>query len=81
MRELDEETPMRDESDFKMDKTAFSVEPLSEADEQDKAYWLSQTPHDRLRALELTRQAMYGYDPATTRIKKVFEVVKLKDLK
>jgi hypothetical protein len=66
---------MRDSSDFKMDKTVFSVVPLSQADDE-KEYWLSKTPHERLRAVELIRQTIYGYTPASGRLQRVFEVVK-----
>ena len=62
-------------SEFKLDKSAFSVVPLSEADDE-KEYWLSKTPQERLEALEFVRQVFYGYDPATTRLQRVFEVVK-----
>ena len=60
-------------SDFKVDKTAFSVVPLSEADDE-SGYWLSKTPHERLRAMELIRQTIYGYTSATGRLQRVFEV-------
>ena len=71
---------MSDSPEFKIDKTAFSVVPLSQADDE-KEYWLSKTPHERLQAIELMRQVLYGYDPATTRIEKVFEIVRREDLK
>jgi hypothetical protein len=60
-------------SDFNIDRTAFSVVLLSEAD-NDKAYWLSKTPRERLRAMELIRQTIYGYTPTTARFQRVFEV-------
>lgn len=61
----------------KLDRTAFSVGSV--IDESDhKAYWLSKTPAERLEAVELMRQIIYGYDPSTTRIQKVFEVIQLK---
>jgi hypothetical protein len=66
---------MSDSSDFKMDKTVFSVVPLSQADDE-KEYWLSKTPHERLRAVELIRQTIYGYTPASGRLQRVFEVAK-----
>ena len=62
-------------SEFKLDKSAFSVATLSEADDE-KEYWLSKTPRERLEALEFVRQVFYGYDPATTRLQSVFEVAK-----
>jgi hypothetical protein len=60
-------------SDFpKIDKRAFAVVSLDESEE--KQYWHAKTPHERLEALELMRQIIYGYDPATTRLQRVFEV-------
>jgi hypothetical protein len=56
-----------------MDKTAFSVATLTdESDEQ--AYWRNQSPVARLYALELMRQVMYGYDPATARLQRVLAI-------
>ena len=69
---------MSSSTDFSVDRTAFSVVPLSEADDE-KAYWLSKTPHERLRAVELIRQTIYGYTPATARLQRVFEVARLNE--
>jgi len=62
-----------------MDKTAFSVASLHD-DPDERAYWLSRTPHERLQAVELMRQVVYGYDPASERLQRVFEVTQFKDL-
>jgi hypothetical protein len=59
----------------KLDRTHFSVTKLSDSDE--KAYWLSKSPAERLEALELMRQMVYGYDPARTRLQRVLTVVSL----
>jgi len=57
----------------RMDKRTFSVTSLfDESDE--KKYWRSKTPHERLEAVELMRQINYGYDPTTTRLQRVLEV-------
>ena len=64
---------MRDEAEFRMDKTKFSVVPLSRADDE-LEYWLSKTPHERLRAIEKIRQTLYGYTDASGRLQRVFEV-------
>ena len=57
----------------RLDKTAFSVASL--ADESDeKHYWLTKSQYERLRALELMRQIIYGYDPSTERLQRFFEV-------
>ena len=61
---------------IKMDKTAFSVTTLSEKT-NDREYWLSKTPQERMQALELMRQINYGYDPTTARMEKVLEIVQL----
>ena len=57
-----------------MDKTAFSVVSLEEADD-DLAYWLTKTPEERLRAMEFLRQTLYGYDPSTARMQKVLTIL------
>jgi hypothetical protein len=57
----------------RIDRKALSVASLLEASDE-KAYWLSKTPHERLRAAELMRQVIYGYDPATTRLQRVLEI-------
>jgi hypothetical protein len=59
---------------YKMDKTVFSVTSLHDEPDE-KAYWLSKTPHERLLALEFMRQVSYGYDPSTARLQKVFEII------
>jgi hypothetical protein len=43
----------------------------------EKAYWLSKTPLERLEALEFLRQTFYGYDPLIDRVQRVLEVVDL----
>ena len=56
-------------------RDAFSVTSLEDADAQDRAYWRSRTPDERLAALELSRQIAYGYDPTTRGLSRFFEVV------
>ncbi len=58
---------------FKVDKTKLSVGNIHDASDE-KEFWLSKTPDERLEALELIRQLVYGYDPATARLQRVFEV-------
>lgn len=62
-------------TEFKLDNSAVSVVPLSQTDD-DLEFWLPKTPKERLEALEFVRQVFYGYDPATTRLQRVFEFVK-----
>jgi hypothetical protein len=57
-----------------LDKTAIVVASLFD-DSDEKAYWLAKTTDERLEALELMRQILYGYNPATTRLQRILEVV------
>jgi hypothetical protein len=61
-------------ADVHIDRTSFSVVTFSEKQEDEKSYWLSKTPHERLEAVETTRRILYGYDSATARLQRVFEV-------
>jgi hypothetical protein len=59
-----------------LDKNTFEiVSSFEEADAKDRAYWLSKSPVERLAACELLRQLTYGYDPATARLPRTFEVL------
>jgi hypothetical protein len=61
---------------LRMDKTAFSVSSLDdESDERD--YWLSKTPYERLEAIEIMRQIIYGYNPSSTRLQRLLTVAQL----
>jgi hypothetical protein len=62
---------------FRLDRTAVTVVGLTER-RNDRAYWLSRTPAERFEALELLRQIAYGYDPATERLQRIFEIAQLK---
>ena len=60
----------------RLDKTVFSVASLTDESDE-KAYWLSRSHHERLQAIELMRQNIYGYDPATTRLQRVLTITEL----
>ena len=64
---------MRMIDNLRMDRTAFSIGSLEEQGD-DREYWASKTPAERLEALEIMRQIMYGYDPTTTRLQRVFTI-------
>lgn len=61
---------------LRVDRNVFRVDSLS-GDSGDRAYWKSRTPAERMEYLELLRQINYGYDPATARLQRFFEVAKL----
>ena len=58
----------------RMNKKVFSiVSSFDEADRQDKEYWLSRTPLERLRHMELLRRINYGSN-ATAQLQRVLEI-------
>ena len=59
--------------EYRLDRTQFSVGSLDEPSDE-KAFWLSKTPAERLRAQEYLRQVAYGHDAATARLQRVLEV-------
>jgi hypothetical protein len=60
----------------RMDKTSFSINSLDENSDE-KQYWLSKKPVDRVYAVELMRQILYGYNPLTERLQIFFETAEL----
>ena len=61
---------------FKLDKTAFSVGFLNDASDE-KAYWLSKSPSERLEMIEFLRRINYGEAAASGRLQRFFEITKL----
>ncbi len=61
---------------YRMDKTVFSVAALTDPSDE-KVFWLSKTPAERLQALEFLRQIVYGYDPSSARLQRVLEIAEL----
>jgi hypothetical protein len=61
---------------YKLDRSRLETVKLTDKP-NDRQYWLSKTPNERFEALEILRQIAYGYDPATERLQRIFEVVKL----
>jgi hypothetical protein len=48
-------------NDFRLDRTAFKIQTFEEADNQ-RAYWMSKTPKERLAAAWYLICAAYGLD-------------------
>lgn len=57
---------------LKLDKTALSIGSLSDTSEE-RTYWLTQTPRERLKQIEILRRINYG-NRATRRLQRVLEV-------
>ncbi|MEA5486790.1 MULTISPECIES: hypothetical protein [Pseudanabaena] len=62
---------------FKFNLSTLSIANLNDEDKEDRAYWLLKSPKERLIALEYLRQVLYGYDPNTFRLQRIFEIAKL----
>jgi hypothetical protein len=58
-------------------KKVLSVKSLYDKD-NDLEFWLSKTPEERVLAVEFLRQLIYGYDPSTERLQRVFETAEFK---
>lgn len=57
---------------LKVQRDAFKVTSLFDTPD-DKEYWLSKTPDERLEAVEIMRQIIYG-DEASQRLQRVLEI-------
>ena len=60
----------------RVDRSTFEIRAL-EDESPDRRYWLAKSPQERMVALELMRRIIYGYDPATTRLQRIFEIAEL----
>ena len=60
----------------KLDKNSFSIVSLSDRSDE-KEFWQTRSSKERLRTVEILRQRVYGYNPITTRLQRVFSITKL----
>ena len=63
-------------NEMRVDRNYFSVGTLDEESDE-RQYWLTKTPVERLLAVELTRQVIYGYAGATPGLQRVLEIAAL----
>jgi hypothetical protein len=56
-----------------MDKSVFSIVSLFDTSDE-KAYWLSKEPSERLKSMEDMRQALYAYTSPPPRLQRILEV-------
>jgi len=57
----------------KVDRGAVATgSAFGEGDE--KLFWRSKSPEERLEAVEIYREIAFGYDPSTARLQRVLEV-------
>lgn len=67
---------MSDHDPTRLDRTAFSVGQLHYPSDE-KAYWLTRSPLERLEAIEVMRQILYGYNPSSARLQRVLTIAQL----
>jgi hypothetical protein len=66
-------------SSFKFEKTITSFDSHEALKADERTFWLSKTPLERLEATELMRQINYGYNPFTDRVQRILTVIERKE--
>ena len=64
-------------SDNALDRASFSIGTVHDGGDE-KGYWQTKTPQERVQAIEVMRRIVYGYDPDTERLSRFFEITELK---
>ena len=60
---------------MKLDRTQLVIEELhGRSESSDQMYWKDKTPLDRLRAVQIDRQAAYGRASTSRRLQRILEV-------
>ena len=57
---------------IRLNKKIIKITSLKEYDE--KEYWLSKSPAERLKAIEINRKLVYGYGDTAPRFQRFFEI-------
>ena len=60
----------------RLDKKIVNVTSLDDIEEE-KKYWFSKSPLERIEAIEVNRRMIYGQDRVTSRLQRVFETSEL----
>ena len=60
----------------RLNKKVISVTSLNDFEEE-KKYWFSKKPLERIEAIEINRRLVYGQDRVTSRLQRFFEVAEL----
>lgn len=58
---------------LKLKKKVFTVAALTDPPD-DRDYWFSLTPHERLRIVEALRRINYGTHQSTARLQRILEI-------
>ncbi len=68
---------MKNISEMRLDKTKITVSNSFDNTEE-KEYWLSRTPQERLLHVERLRRIAYGYDENSQGLQRVLELAERK---
>jgi hypothetical protein len=60
----------------RLKKDILKVTSLNDIEEE-KKYWISKTPIERIEAIEINRRMIYGQDRVTSRLQRFFETSEL----
>jgi hypothetical protein len=64
--------------EYRVNRKKLVIRTLGAGDDEDIAFWHSQSLAARMRAMELMRQINYGQAATSARLKRVLEVAQLK---
>jgi len=59
-----------------LNKKIVNVTSLDDIEEE-KKYWISKSPLERIEAIEINRRMIYGQDRVTSRLQRTFETSEL----
>jgi hypothetical protein len=59
-----------------LNKKIVTVTSLDDTEEE-KNYWISKSPLERIEAIEINRRMIYGQDRVTSRLQRIFETAEL----
>jgi len=59
-----------------LNKKILNVTSLDDIEEE-KKYWISKSPLERIEAIEINRRMIYGQDRVTSRLQRFFETAEL----
>jgi hypothetical protein len=60
----------------RLDKRVIKVTSLDDIEEERK-YWFSKSPSERIEAIEINRRMIYGQDRVASRLQRLLEVTEL----
>lgn len=60
----------------RLEKGVIGIGSLDDIAEE-KKYWMSKSPLERLEAIEINRRMIYGHARATSRLQRLFEIAEL----